>query len=69
MKSGKGMVVPMNQDLKNIRENSGSARDSVLEFNGLWNEHDRRDGHDAHCCKQQLGGECYRDWFSSEVDK
>jgi hypothetical protein len=44
----------MNQDLKNIRENSGRARDSgmkkVLEFNGLWH------------------GECYRDWFSSEVE-
>ena len=44
----------MNQDLENIRENSGRARDSrdikkVLEFNGLWD------------------GECYRDWFSSEV--
>jgi hypothetical protein len=44
----------MNQDLENIRENSGRTRDSVsiekvLKFNGLWN------------------GECYRDWFSSEV--
>jgi hypothetical protein len=49
------MVEPMNQDLENIRENSGGARGSgmkkVLEFNGLWN------------------GECYRNWFSSEVDE
>ena len=48
---GKGMVEPMNQYLENIRENSGRARDSVLEFNGLWH------------------GECYRDWFDSEVEK
>jgi hypothetical protein len=46
----------MNQDLENIRENSGRARDSrvmekVMEFNELWND------------------ECYRDWFSSEVDE
>ena len=46
----------MNQDLENIRENSGRTSDSrdvekVLEFNGLWH------------------GDCYRDWFSSEVEK
>jgi hypothetical protein len=45
----------MNQDLKDIRENSGRLRDlgmeKVLEFNGLWQD------------------ECYRNWFDSEVEK
>jgi hypothetical protein len=49
----------MNQDLKNIRENSGRVCDlgksNVLEFNGLWHMHDRRDCHDAHCCLATIG--------------
>ena len=48
------MVIPMNQDLEYIRENSGRARDSgvekVLEFNGLWH------------------GECYRNWFVANCE-
>jgi hypothetical protein len=50
------MVENMNQDLKNVRQDSGRACDSrdverVLEFNGLWQD------------------ECYRNWFDSGVEK